>query len=120
MDRILIIDNEHSIRDVFSLLLRSNGYDTHSVKTHDEAVHTLLNESFQLILADVAVPGMSFTNFILSLKNNEKHASTPVVAVTAVPNKIEETVKPLLAEIFEKPFSQESMLKMVERVITNK
>jgi two-component system KDP operon response regulator KdpE len=56
--RILIVDDEPQIRRVLRTSLTGHGYEVHDAKTGEEALLTLREQRFDLVLLDVNMPGM--------------------------------------------------------------
>ena len=115
---VLIVDDEPMIRDIFSQFLGDSGYDVQSANSNDEAKVFINRESFDLILLDVHMKGISFSDFLTFLKTSQpKIANIPVIAVTGVPDLIANSQLSLLAGILEKPFTPSEMLNYIENVL---
>ena len=59
LKRILIVDDEESIRIAISKFLRSRGYEVQTASSGIEALDTLARGRFTLMLCDVRMPGLS-------------------------------------------------------------
>jgi len=59
MTRILIVDDEETIRLALRKFLRSRGYEVEIAGSGDQALECLGQESFSLMLCDVRMPGMT-------------------------------------------------------------
>ena len=59
MTRILIVDDEETIRLALRKFLRSRGYEVEIADSGDQALQILSKESFSLMLCDVRMPGMT-------------------------------------------------------------
>jgi putative two-component system response regulator len=57
--RILIVDDEETIRLALRKFLRSRGYEVEIAGSGDQALQILGKESFSLMLCDVRMPGMT-------------------------------------------------------------
>ncbi|MEP6991605.1 MAG: HD domain-containing phosphohydrolase [bacterium] len=57
--RVLVVDDEESIRFALSRFLRSRGYDAVMAESGAEALARLSQEKFDIMLCDVRMPGMS-------------------------------------------------------------
>lgn len=64
MAKILIVDDEEQIRRLLGRLLENNGYKCTLAANAAEARECLKNESFELILCDLVMPGESGLSFI--------------------------------------------------------
>jgi response regulator RpfG family c-di-GMP phosphodiesterase len=59
MTRILIVDDEETIRLALRKFLRSRGFEVEIAGAGDQALEILEKESFSLMLCDVRMPGMT-------------------------------------------------------------
>ena len=57
--RALVVDDSSSLRRLFEELLRERGYDVSVAESGEEAVRLHLERSFELLLVDWTLPGMS-------------------------------------------------------------
>ena len=80
--RILIVDDEESVRYVFSSRLRRLGYDCTPVSSGREALEALENQDFDVVLLDVKMPGMSGLEVLRTLR--PEHPLTCVVMLSAL------------------------------------
>ena len=111
---ILIIDNEPCIRDIFSHFLSvEQGFNVQTAGTNDEAVKYLDMDVFDLILADVHMPGMSFSDFLARVLSHRTHSDCPIIAVTGVPESIEVQDRLKIHGVIEKPFVPGVLLQLV-------
>jgi CheY-like chemotaxis protein len=56
---ILVVDDEPSVLEVTSRILRQNGYATIEAGTYEEALSVASSQDLQLLLTDCLMPGMS-------------------------------------------------------------
>ena len=57
--RILVVDDEPQIRRVLRSTLTSRGYEVHDARTGEDALESIRESRFDLVLLDVNMPGMS-------------------------------------------------------------
>lgn len=58
MNRILVVEDELSIRSFISLNLKKKGYTVTEAKTGEEALSLFSKEEFDIVLLDLMLPGM--------------------------------------------------------------
>ncbi|MDP6803305.1 MAG: response regulator [Gemmatimonadota bacterium] len=78
--RILVVDDQESMRDVLTDLLDLMGYDAHAVPGGDEALDSLGDWSVDLVISDLNMPGMDGLELMQRL--HQEHPGLPVVIVT--------------------------------------
>lgn len=81
MQRILIVDDERDIAELISDTLIDEGYDTVIKTSGEEALNEIeTNPSFDLILLDIMMPGMSGTELCNKVRDKVK---CPIIFVSA-------------------------------------
>ncbi len=115
--KILVVDDEESLRTVLSGELTGEGYDVRTASDGDEAIAELKKDSFDLLLLDIKMPRVDGFEVLKFVK--EKNPDTKVVMLTAfadLKNPIE--AKKLGAEDFvSKPYDLVDLLTTLERVL---
>ena len=79
--RVLIIDDEDSMRHMLSVILKREGYESVSVGDAVKALQMLDAEDFDFILSDIKMPGMDGLAFLKALK--EKRVEETVIMMSA-------------------------------------
>jgi len=57
--KVLVVDDEAPIRDLFIDLLKKENCTVNSVGTGEEALERIKSEDFDIVLLDIKLPGMS-------------------------------------------------------------
>ena len=81
--RILLVDDEQDILRLLSYNLKKQGYQTDEVRDGEEALRRVREQSYQLIILDLMLPGLSGMEICRILKQNPKTSSIPVIMLTA-------------------------------------
>jgi two-component system, cell cycle response regulator DivK len=82
-ERVLIVeDNEKNMKLVRDVL-QATGYGTLEATTGEEAVELALSQAPALVLMDVQLPGIDGVKALERMRQNERTASIPVLALTA-------------------------------------
>ncbi|MGB0911250.1 MAG: response regulator [Nitrospirales bacterium] len=80
---ILIIDDSADIRWMLSDLLESKGYHCEQASNAIDALSTIQNREFDLILTDYQMPKMDGIEFLQNLATMPRASATPVIMITA-------------------------------------
>ncbi|HEX4948867.1 MAG TPA: sigma-54 dependent transcriptional regulator [Blastocatellia bacterium] len=111
---ILIVDDETSITDALSLLLRTEGYEVETASDLGHALTAVEHSSFDLVITDLSLGGLEL------LKNVKvKRPATEVIIITgygSVPQAVEAT-KAGAFYFLEKPFEPEQILLIAEKAL---
>jgi DNA-binding NtrC family response regulator len=114
MSRILIVEDEAIIRSELRRLLARQGHDVAEAGSvrEAEAEHDLA--SFDLVLADVRLPGAAGTDLI------DRCPGVPVLMMTsyATVRSAVEAMKRGAVDYIAKPFDHDEILALIERVLS--
>jgi len=118
--RILVVDDEEQILGLISHVLQAAGYAVETRADGASAVEALsaLNaQAFDLVITDLAMPGLSGEAVLRAAK--ALAAAIPVVIITARASEREEATLRLLGadEILLKPFQMGDLVSIVERLL---
>jgi len=78
--RVLVVDDEEGIRRFLSAGLQQLGYETHASASAEDALVALATQSFDIVLTDLGLPGMSGDEFARTV--HEQSPRTPIVLLT--------------------------------------
>ena len=82
LPRILIVDDELSMRDFLKILFESEGYEVTVVPDAATALDLAVNnDPFDLVMTDIRMPGMNGLELLTELK--QRFPDLPVVMLTA-------------------------------------
>ncbi len=81
MLKILIVEDDRELRQLFTHVLLKNGYTVTGVSNGQEGLNALDNSYFDLIISDVMMPVMDGFEMVRQLR--ESGSATPVLMITA-------------------------------------
>lgn len=82
MKRILVVDDEQDLCEILKFNLETEGYEVETANSAEEALEMDI-ASFDLLLLDVMMGGMSGFQLAKQLKGNPMTANVPIVFLTA-------------------------------------
>ena len=117
--RLLLADDEPSMRKVLELRLNFWGYAVRCANDGAEAVQLAAAEIPDLILLDVMMPGMDGLQACRHLKADPKTCEIPVVLVTAKDTRgLAEQVQASGADAFlQKPYDYTVLQRLIQRLL---
>jgi diguanylate cyclase (GGDEF)-like protein/PAS domain S-box-containing protein len=80
---ILVVDDNELNRDALSCLLRLQQYDVDVAGDGEQALSVLASRSFDLVLLDVEMPGVSGLEVLTRIRATRNDTDLPVIMVTA-------------------------------------
>jgi FixJ family two-component response regulator len=115
-----IVDDDESVRDSISSLLRSAGYKTESFESAEAYLNSDRASEPNCLLLDVRMPGLS--GLQLQSELNHQKVSIPVIFITAHPD--EQVRERALSEgavaVLGKPFNDDVLLGAIDSAVGNK
>lgn len=119
MSRILIVDDERSMREFVSILLKKQGYEVALATSGDEAVKTIEAEegSFDLVLTDLKMPGRSGLDVLASAKGRDPSTQVILMTAYATSDTAVEAMKQGARDYVTKPFKVDELLVQVEKAL---
>lgn len=83
-DRVLIVDDDETSRDLFTEHLTAIGYSTVTAKDGEDAIDILAQDpNFDLIITDIMMPYMTGFDFTARLKESVSMQKIPIIATSA-------------------------------------
>ncbi|MEE8536409.1 MAG: sigma-54 dependent transcriptional regulator, partial [Acidobacteriota bacterium] len=81
MEKILVVDDEVSMRDFLDIMLRKEGYEVELAGTGREAMRLLEGGLYDLVISDLSMGDLSGLDILR--RSKEVAAQTPVMMITA-------------------------------------
>jgi CheY-like chemotaxis protein len=80
--RVLVVDDDDLVRALEERLLSREGFDVTSAADGAAALELIGGQQFDLVLLDVAMPGVDGFEVARALRRDERHRRTPVILVS--------------------------------------
>ncbi|MBR3236248.1 response regulator [Candidatus Saccharibacteria bacterium] len=84
MSKIMIVEDDASLREIYSVRITSEGYDVVSAGDGEEALAVAVREKPDLILSDVMMPKISGFDMLDILRSTPETANIKVIMMTAL------------------------------------
>ncbi len=81
MFKVLIVEDDRALRQLFSRVLMNNGYTAKGVSNGQEALDALDSDYYDLIISDIMMPVMDGYELVRQLRDSGN--TTPVMMITA-------------------------------------
>jgi two-component system, NtrC family, response regulator PilR len=120
MISILVVDDEQSMRDFLKIMLKKEGYQVQTAGNGDMALSSLKEGSFDLVISDIRMPGISGLDLLGSVK--ELYPDLPMIMITAFasPDDAVIAMKSGAFDYISKPFNIEEIKSVVESATARK
>ena len=116
--RLLVVDDDAIFNQLFVYALNHLGYEAEGVHSSDAAVEALARRHFDLVFADVHMPGNRQLQLLRTVVDH--HPLLPVVLMTGYPemNTVIEALRAGAADFFVKPSDTEDVESKIRRLLT--
>ena len=84
MSKIMVVEDEASLREIYSIRITAEGYDVVSAGDGEEALAVAVREKPDLILSDVMMPKISGFDMLDILRSTPETANIKVIMMTAL------------------------------------
>ncbi len=120
MAKVLVIDDEESIRFTFEEFFSGEGYEVSTAGTYDDALKMIDISDFDLILADINLRGKSGIGILKEVKI--RNLCCPVIMITAVPDfdTVSDALRLGAFDYVSKPVQLDSLMHITKTAMKHK
>jgi DNA-binding response OmpR family regulator len=115
--RILIVDDDPSIRELLTVALADEGYATRGAADGRAALATLDNWLADLVILDLMMPDLDGRGFRAAQRGRPALAAVPVIVLSAAHDAHEQAITLEAAAVVPKPFDLDALLEVVARLL---
>ena len=116
MNKILIIEDEESLRSEISEILKLEGYDVTAAGDGKEGFAKAVEKGPDLILCDIMMPEMDGTEVLFHLRENENTRTIPFIFITALAERSDfrKGMELGAEDYLTKPFTRNELLSAIK------
>jgi len=120
MSTILVIDDEKSIRDMLSILLKREGYHVSVAENGTTALNVINKNVFDLVISDIRLPDMTGIDILKHSKKVSPETDFILITAFASQETAVEAVKNGAADYIYKPFDIDDLKIKISNCISKK
>ena len=102
--RILVVDDEESIREFLDIMLRKEGYDVTCVEDGQYAIDILTKKSFDMIISDLQMPRVTGMELLEHVKQNYPELMFMMITAFGTTETAVDAMKKGAYDYITKPF----------------
>lgn len=116
MSKILIVEDDVSLRNELELFLRNNGYEVEVLESFDDSLNKILSITCDLILMDINIPGLNGEYLCREIR---KSSNVPIIMVTSRNSELDELMSMSYGadDYITKPYNPQILLVRIEAVL---
>ncbi|MBI5776390.1 MAG: sigma-54-dependent Fis family transcriptional regulator [Nitrospirae bacterium] len=117
MEKILIVDDERSLRDVLSIMLKRAGYDISVASDGDEAIARIEKELFDLVITDLKMPKVGGLDVLKAVKDASPDSVVLLITAFASAESAVEAMKLGAYDYLTKPFQVDEVQLIIRNAL---
>ena len=117
MEKILIVDDERSMRDVLSIMLKRAGYEVTVAADGEEAIAQLDKEIFDLVITDLKMPKKGGLEVLKAVKKASSETVVLMITAFASTESAVEAMKSGAYDYLTKPFQVDEVQLIIRNAL---
>ncbi|MBI5561248.1 MAG: sigma-54-dependent Fis family transcriptional regulator [Deltaproteobacteria bacterium] len=113
--KIMVIDDEESMRHMLSVILKREGYETAAFADAGQAVAALEASEFDFVLCDIRMPGMDGMRFLKTLQDRGLGQTVIMMSAYGAMDTAIECMKLGAYDYISKPFKADEIILTVKK-----
>jgi DNA-binding response OmpR family regulator len=121
--RLLIIDDDQSIIETLSQMLRLEGHDVRTANNAELGLDEARARELDAIIVDLRMPFINGLGFLYRLRSLDHHQRTPVAMITgdySVDEEVARELEELGAELHYKPIWLDEVAALVQSMVVGR
>lgn len=118
--RVLVVDDEAQVRDLLIERLSQEGYECRTSASADEALSRLGQQSFDVVISDLRMPGMSGLTLLQHVRQKHPRLAFIMITVEDDARIVIEAMKQGASDYLLKPSQIRTIAASVERALEKK
>jgi two-component system response regulator PilR (NtrC family) len=117
MSRILVVDDEQSMRDFLSIMLKKDGYEVVTAENGGSALKVIHAEIFDLLITDVKMPGVDGIEVLKTVKEVSPETVVIMITAFATTETAVEAMKLGAYDYITKPFKVDEIKLVIQKAL---
>ena len=117
MEKVLVVDDEQSLRDVLSIMLKRAGYAVTSAMDGEEAIELLHREIFDLVITDLRMPKIDGMEVLKAVRSVSPETVVLIITAFATADSAVEAMKQGAYDYLTKPFQVDEVQLIIRNAL---
>ena len=117
MGKILVVDDERSMRDFLSIMLKREGHDVVAAENGADALKTVQAEIFDLVISDVKMAGVDGIEVLKTVKELSPETVVIMITAYATAETAVEAMKLGAYDYITKPFKVDEIKLVIQKAL---
>ncbi len=117
--KILVVEDNPDNMKLVTWILEDENYAVTGVSSGEECLQQLQQESFDLVLMDISLPGIDGKEATRRLRAMEQFRNLPIIALTAhaIKGEDEEIRAAGVTDLITKPLDEDQLLRRLRELV---
>lgn len=108
--RLMLIEDDHLVREGLAMALSKNGFTVHTAATAEEALQAIDQTPYDGIICDYHLPGMNGLDFFRRAGTRTIHSVNILITAFGFDQIVNRTTVQGIDAFYEKPFTVQSLI----------
>jgi two-component system, NtrC family, response regulator PilR len=117
VEKILVVDDERSLREVLSIMLKRAGYMVTEASDGDEAIGHVNKEIYDLVITDLRMPKADGMDVLKAVKSSSPDTVVLVITAFATSDSAVEAMKQGAYDYLTKPFQVDEVQLIIRNAL---
>jgi two-component system response regulator PilR (NtrC family) len=117
MSRLLVVDDEQSMRDFLSIMLKKEGHEVVTAENGSSALKVIHAEIFDLLITDVKMPGVDGIEVLKTVKEVSPETVVIMITAFATTETAVEAMKLGAYDYITKPFKVDEIKLVIQKAL---
>jgi DNA-binding NtrC family response regulator len=118
--RVLAVDDQPYFRERIEGLRVDAGYEVVTAASGEEALHVLEREDFDIVITDLAMPGIDGSQFVQRIKQRSPEPEIVMLTAIADVQVSVAAMKQGASDYLLKPFEGQSLFASLDRILAHR
>jgi DNA-binding NtrC family response regulator len=114
---ILVVDDEHSLREFLTILLEQEGYDVSTADSVASGIARLQDRSYDVVMCDLKLPDGSGLEVLADARRRQVAAPFIIITAHTTPQHALEALRAGAAEYLSKPFNVDDLKLILTKLL---
>jgi CheY-like chemotaxis protein len=114
---VLIVDDDDSVRDLFTRALAGQGFVVRSAASGEEALQLIAHDLPRLIVLDLMMPGINGIEVLAAIRRRPQTAALPVLVTTATATRAYDLRDYPPVRVLRKPFELARLVRAAREML---
>lgn len=114
---VLVVDDEKGQREILKAILESEGYDVATAACGIDAIEAIQKTSFDLVLSDLKMPGMSGHELLKHILRERPSVSVVIITAHGTIDSAVESIREGAFDYLTKPIDRDKLLIITRKAV---